>query len=155
MHPKCGTKAGHDDHRRKYLDEFCQPCVEAMRAYWIEYRKRPEKKERIKEYNRTNRNIRSGTRFKKLIKQGFDIQRDFFSASTVIMTYGTVCHLCSHEVDLDAPRGVGQPGWERGLHIDHVIPLSKGGHDILENVRPSHGKCNIKKNNKLDYVHSS
>jgi 5-methylcytosine-specific restriction endonuclease McrA len=126
-----------------------------MRAYWIEYRKRPEKKERIKEYNRTNRNIRSGTRFKRLIKQGFNLQTDFFSASMVIMTYGTICHLCNDEVDLDAPRSVGAPGWERGLHIDHVIPLSKGGHDTLENVRPSHGQCNIKKHNKLDYVHSS
>jgi 5-methylcytosine-specific restriction endonuclease McrA len=31
------------------------------------------------------------------------------------------------------------------LHIDHVYPLSKGGLDTLENVRPSHGKCNIVK----------
>jgi 5-methylcytosine-specific restriction endonuclease McrA len=26
-----------------------------------------------------------------------------------------------------------------------VIPLSKGGSDELENVKPSHGYCNIKK----------
>lgn len=150
MHPKCGTKAGHDDHRRKYFDDFCNPCLDAMRTYWVEYRKRPEKKERIRNYNRTNRNIRAGTRFKKLIKQGFDIKRDFFSASTVIFTYGTICHLCNGEVDLDAPRQPGLPGWEMGLHVDHVIPLSKGGDDTLENVRPSHGKCNIRKHNKYD-----
>jgi len=32
-----------------------------------------------------------------------------------------------------------------GLHIDHVMPLSKGGPDTLENVRPAHGSCNVKK----------
>jgi 5-methylcytosine-specific restriction endonuclease McrA len=46
---------------------------------------------------------------------------------------------------MSAPRKVGQDGWEHGLHIDHVYPLSKGGLDTLENVRPAHGKCNIVK----------
>ena len=148
VHPKCGTKAGHDDHRRKYKDESCEPCMEAMRKYWKDYRKKPSSKARYKEYNRTNRKMRNGTRFKKLLAQGFNPEKDYFSANMVIETYGTDCHLCGGAIDLDAPRTPGKPGWEKSLHIDHVIPLSKGGDDTLENVRPSHGKCNIKKHNK-------
>lgn len=150
MHPECGTKAGHDYHRRKYKDDFCQPCIDAMRQYWVDYRKRPEKKERIREYTRTNRKIRNGTRFKKLIKQGFNPAKDYFSVNMVLETYGSICHLCNEEIDITLPRQAGMPGWENGLQIDHVIPLSKGGDDTLENVRPSHGKCNIRKHNKID-----
>ena len=34
-------------------------------------------------------------------------------------------------------------------HLDHYIPLSKGGSHTLENVRPACQKCNNKKYNKL------
>jgi 5-methylcytosine-specific restriction endonuclease McrA len=149
MHPKCGTKAGHDDHRRKYKDEFCEPCIEAMRQYWKDYRKRPEKKIRMREYARTNRKIRNGTRFKKLLAQGFNPAKDYFSANMVIETYGTDCHLCGGAIDLAAPRSPGAVGWEKSLHIDHVIPLSRGGDDTLDNVRPAHGQCNVKKHNRI------
>lgn len=146
---ECGTKAGHDAHRRKYKDEACEECMDAMRQYWKDHRAKPEVKLRNKEYARTNRKMRNGTRFKKLLAQGFNPAKDYFSANMVIETYGTDCHLCGGAIDLAAPRTTGQPGWEKSLHIDHVIPLSKGGDDTLENVRPSHGKCNVRKHNKI------
>ena len=34
-------------------------------------------------------------------------------------------------------------------HIDHYIPLSKGGTHTLDNVRPSCERCNLTKSNKL------
>jgi len=37
-----------------------------------------------------------------------------------------------------------------GLQIDHVIPIVKGGPDTLNNVRPAHGLCNIKKKDKTE-----
>jgi 5-methylcytosine-specific restriction endonuclease McrA len=121
-----------------------------MRLYWREFRKRPEAQARARAYNRTNRKMRNGTRFKKLLAQGYNPKKDYFSANTVIETYGTDCHLCGGAIDLDAPRTTGMPGWEKSLHVDHVIPLSKGGDDTLENVRPSHGKCNVRKHNKYE-----
>ena len=148
-YPKCGTKAGHDDHRRKYRDESCEDCQQAMRDYWKEYRKRPSTIEKNYKYNRTVRKIRGGTRFKKLVKQGFDPKKDYYSANTILELYGSSCHLCGGDIDLNAARQAGKPGWEKGLHVDHVIPLSKGGDDTVENIRPSHGICNVKKNNKL------
>lgn len=63
----------------------------------------------------------------------------------VLEKWGTDCHLCLRPIDLNAPRWVAKKGWEEGLHLDHVIRISEGGPDTLENVKPSHGKCNMSK----------
>jgi HNH endonuclease len=68
-----------------------------------------------------------------------------YSKEEVLATYGTVCYLCDIEIDLNAPRKTGTPGWEMGLHIDHYLSLKHGGTDTLQNVRPTHGICNIRK----------
>lgn len=130
---------------KKYDAGPCEPCVQALKAHNREYRSRPEVAARIKEYNRTNRNKNNKTRFKKLETTP---EYSFYSANTVIAKYGNTCHLCGEAVDLSAPRQTGMDGWDRGLHIDHVIPLSKSGKDTLENVRPAHGWCNLSKNNR-------
>ena len=39
----------------------------------------------------------------------------------------------------------GKPGAE----LDHVIPISRGGRDALDNVQPACRKCNASKNSKL------
>jgi len=124
----------------------CEPCVQALKAYNKEYNSRPEVIARKREYNRTNRNKNNKTRFKKL---EMTPEYSFYSANTVIKKYGNTCHLCGEAIDLDAPRQTGVEGWDKGLHIDHLVPLSKGGKDTLDNVRPSHGWCNLSKNNKV------
>ena len=72
-----------------------------------------------------------------------------FSTAELLDTYGTDCHLCGKPVDLSAPRWAAREGWEYGLHVDHVIPLSKGGEHSLANCRPAHGICNLRKSNKI------
>jgi 5-methylcytosine-specific restriction endonuclease McrA len=38
------------------------------------------------------------------------------------------------------------------LHIDHIVPLCKGGKSNSENLQAAHACCNIRKGGKLDGV---
>ena len=49
--------------------------------------------------------------------------------------YGKCCYICGAPYE----------------HIDHVIPLSKGGSNWPANLRPTCSKCNLKKGSKWPY----
>lgn len=68
-----------------------------------------------------------------------------YTSQQILDLYGTDCYLCHEPIDLKAPRRAGFPGWEVGLQIEHIVPLSKEGTDLISNVRPSHGLCNLNK----------
>jgi 5-methylcytosine-specific restriction endonuclease McrA len=72
-----------------------------------------------------------------------------YTENQVLVAYGETCYLCDNPIDLSAPRSTHIEGWQKGLHIDHVTPISKGGSDTLENVRPTHAICNTKKGSKM------
>ena len=95
---------------------------------------RKENLHKYREYERTRRAKRLSNGYEK------------YSESEVISFYGARCHLCSEEINLTAPRRPGSgEDWEKSLHIDHLIPISRGGPDTLENVRPAHAICNLSK----------
>jgi hypothetical protein len=56
-----------------------------------------------------------------------------------------VCGICHKKVDQNLR-------WPHPLSatLDHVIPLSKGGNHVRDNVQLAHMKCNMKKSNKLE-----
>lgn len=58
---------------------------------------------------------------------------------------GWTCHICKGEI----PKGLD---WEHPLfpHIEHIVPLSKGGEHSYENTAPAHASCNLQKGNMLD-----
>lgn len=74
-----------------------------------------------------------------------NVKHEPYTWRDVIRKWGTECHLCGQPIDLDAPRWVAIEGWQRALHLDHVIRIRDGGEDTLENVKPAHGECNIRK----------
>jgi hypothetical protein len=74
-----------------------------------------------------------------------NVKHEPYTWKDVVAKWGSDCHLCGKPIDLNAPRWTAKKGWEEGLHLDHVIRISKGGPDTLENVKPSHGKCNMRK----------
>lgn len=44
----------------------------------------------------------------------------------------------------------GETVWRDKLwHLDHIIPLNKGGTDCLENVQITHAECNLWKGNRI------
>jgi len=50
---------------------------------------------------------------------------------------GGVCHICGRGVPVDR------------FHLDHVIPVSRGGDHSHANVRVSHPLCNMQKGARL------
>jgi 5-methylcytosine-specific restriction endonuclease McrA len=41
---------------------------------------------------------------------------------------------------------------EDKFHIDHKVPLAKGGLHVVENLQLAHPVCNLRKNDKLDFT---
>jgi 5-methylcytosine-specific restriction endonuclease McrA len=106
---------------------------------------------RLKEYNKKyhaeNPNKAREKRRKRraLIKNN---NHQSYTEEQVLEVYGTNCYLCDMPIDLNNSRRIGISGWKTGLHIEHLIPLSNNGSDSIDNVRPSHGWCNISKGAK-------
>jgi len=48
-----------------------------------------------------------------------------------------ICGICSDPILED-------------FHVDHIIPLSRGGEHSYANVQAAHPRCNIKKGNKIE-----
>lgn len=119
---------------KKYYRSNSKVLLEKNRLWKQE---NPEKvSENIRRANAARRARRSG------------VNRIPYKESDVLDLYGTICYICGEDIDLSASRKVGVLNWQRGLHLDHVVPLCLNGDDTLENVRPTHALCNIKKGHK-------
>jgi len=142
MYSNCGTYAGY----RKHHNQKTKPCLECLIAN-REYSKiRYQKNGVLRQANSRARNldkVRERERQKNRRRRAKESK--LYNELQVIATYGGNCYICGLAIDFMSPRKAGLPGWENGLHIDHLIPLAKGGSDTLENVRPAHGVCNLQK----------
>lgn len=119
--------------------------AEVARAY------RNQNKEKIKQIQRQYRNSNpdwSASHQRKRRSRKINSAHSKYTLIEVLESYGTQCYICKLEIDLNAPRRTGVAGWENGLHIDHVTPLCVGGNDNIENVRPTHGVCNLRRSKK-------
>ena len=172
---KCGTNAGYQKHcvdKTNKCDLCKNAHYEYLKSYYLKNEKKLKEKrskkylenqnemilksaqyrannpDASKNYQKKYRQLnpeskRSSERRRRAKK--FENGYEMYKESLILDLYGSECHICLMPIDLSAPRQSGLDGWEMGLHIDHVIPLSKGGPDTIENVRPSHGSCNVKK----------
>ena len=142
MYSNCGTYAGY----RKHHNQKTKPCIECLvanRVYSnIRYKKDGPARQAKSRANNLDK-IRARERAKSRRRRAN--QSIPYNELQVIATYGGNCNICGLAIDFMAPRKCGNPGWENGIHIDHLIPVSKGGPDTLENVRPTHGVCNLNK----------
>lgn len=165
----CGTRGGYNRHLR-LKETTCEPCREASRLWVAQYA--AEHPERIKATNKIAREkyrAKIETKLKRRIYAQKFLATDEgrerllrathrrlarksgngtepYTTQLILDLYGSDCYLCGSAIDLSAPRATRYKGWEVGLHLDHVIPLSKGGNDFISNIRPTHGLCNAKKN---------
>ena len=148
--------------------DVCRACVSAKRKEYEstpEFKKRRNQRER--DFRASNPEIarardikhspdpeigreRNSANNRRRRAQVAAVPSEPYTTQQVLDFYGTSCHLCLGKIDLSAPRSAYEgSNWEFGLHVDHVIPISKGGPDVLGNVRPSHAICNMKKGSRL------
>lgn len=132
-----GITVGDYDRCRKNNGTACDAC-KAIAATYMRSKKQDPK---YKEYHRGSRRRRD----KRVRINGFE----YYNTQDVLDMWGFDCHICKGPIDFRAPRQCGQPGWELGLHLDHVIPLAKGGPDTVANVKPAHAKCNTDKRDQV------
>ena len=83
-------------------------------------------------------------RIKTVKRQGAEFGMRI-SADEIAERDNYICHLCNEFVDMSLPR---TSGW--GGTVDHLLPISKGGLDVMDNVKLAHWSCNRKKGNRVD-----
>lgn len=66
-----------------------------------------------------------------------------YTVREVYLRDNGLCSLCESFIDLEYP--ARHP---LSVSIDHIVPLSKGGHDTLDNVSVAHYGCNSRKGNR-------
>ena len=132
--------------RQKTKQEYYLKNKDKMLAASKEYAKENKLviSEKAKEYHLKNKH-KSREKARRRKAKKLNNGTEFYTEKQVLDLYGTECYLCNTPIDMQAPRLAGKPGWEKGLHIEHVVDLALGGPDALHNVRPSHGICNLTK----------
>lgn len=134
------------DQIRKQKQEYRAENSEAIQKTRKIYRtlNRETIRQKDAEYYKKNPEIARRNRERRRARLA-GVPFENFTTQQVLDTYGDNCHLCHQPIDLKAPRKPGVAGWEYGLHLDHKTALARGGAHTLENVRPSHGVCNLRK----------
>lgn len=64
------------------------------------------------------------------------------SIDAMLIKQNYKCAICEKTITLRGER-----------HLDHVVPISKGGGHVIENVQWTCSRCNVKKSNKLIIKH--
>jgi 5-methylcytosine-specific restriction endonuclease McrA len=60
-------------------------------------------------------------------------RQDRVSRAAIIERDGSMCHICGKKCEASE------------IHLDHVVPLAKGGTHDAENLRVACAKCNLEK----------
>ena len=143
LHHQHGVSIG-DYYRCKKTNKVaCADCKAIAAAYMRIKNKEPKYKAKEKEYYKNNPHKRPPNNKDRARHKG--IKRSYYTRQQIFDRDGYDCYLCTTPVDLSAPYVQGQPGWETYPHIEHVVPLSLGGEDTLQNVKIAHAKCNMAK----------
>lgn len=116
----------HKEEREEYLRVYFSARKKEKAAYDLEYDRSHPEKVLAKSRNRRARKIVGGGRFTAM------------EWKSLLERYNNTC-LCCRRNDVK-------------LTADHVIPLSKGGSNSIDNIQPLCKSCNSKKHAKhIDY----
>ena len=115
----------HSEHRRKYREKY----RERYRADWRRYYRNTKNKDKI-----NARRLRSKARRRSIEKR---VLAELFTREEIFDRCKGVCFYCHKKIRRNK--------W----HLDHKIPLSKGGTHTRGNVTASCPKCNLSKADKI------
>lgn len=115
-------------HRAK--PDVCERYRQKAQERWQEQWANPVCRQRMREkqYERSRR--------RQARKNGAPVI-EIVGRREIYVAGGGVCWLCNQPVKYEQ------------MHVDHVVPLSKGGSHVFENLRPAHARCNRQKGSKL------
>lgn len=127
--------------REKYLEYYKVYNKTRPNDFWkYKSKQRDVKREYNKRYFKQNPEAAYNARAKRRLRLGATVEDPAAIAEFVRMIRQmkwVMCRYCRRKV-----RG-------KDVHIDHVVPVSKGGHHKVENLSPSCGPCNLSKKDKL------
>jgi len=143
-----GITIGDYSRCKKANGTACEPCKKIAAKYVRDlWHSDPKYKAKEKEWLKKNPHKRPPRNRDRVRNKG--AKHRYYTRQQIFDRDGYGCYLCNTPVDLSAPHVQGQPGWETYPHIEHVVPLSLGGEDTLQNVKIAHAKCNMDKGTKL------
>jgi 5-methylcytosine-specific restriction endonuclease McrA len=101
----------------------------------------PERWKEIRDRAVRKNDAAGGAERRKLARRARTDGKGFsvVSLRALLDQYGRTCGICGKPIS-ESDR----------VHWDHIVPLSRGGAHVAENLRPSHGPCNAWKHNRLD-----
>lgn len=115
------------------LQAYCRVCSKAAAKKW--QGEHPEQfRESIRKWQADRPGYLTEARTKSRAKR-YGAEGSFTEEEWLALceSYGWVCLCCLKATE---------------LHRDHVIPLSKGGSNMIDNIQPLCGPCNSRKGTK-------
>lgn len=134
------------EEKRKRYKENSEKINEQRKKYYKENKE--QEKEKMKQYRNSEKGRES--KFKSNLKRRSFIQKDYFSSierKGLLNRDKWKCQSCGIKVH---DRHTGIWNTPDKAHIDHIIPITKGGKSEPNNLQVLCRTCNLSKNNKIN-----
>lgn len=138
----CKPSSGPDSPAKLCTTGDCQRPLRAKGLCAMHWRRRAraDGREISEQWNQRRKSNYHKRRAQKLM-----VPADSISPADVYERDGWLCGICGTQVD----RTAVYPD-PMSPSLDHVLPLSLGGHHTLENVALAHLSCNVRKGNRIE-----
>jgi hypothetical protein len=144
MSPQQAYKLRHPDRIKASKEKWRLANPEKHAAHSKAWRERnPEKaKETYTEWAKRNPEyIYQKSRRRKSLLSG--VEHDDYNRIDIFNNYEGICCICNKPIDIDMP-----PRHPESFTIQHIIPVSLGGNDTVDNIKPAHYSCNSRIGNR-------
>jgi len=127
-------QARNRERRKVYMQEWHEANADHSR----EYRKahRPQLREATRKHTAAHPEVKAEMERRRRARKR-NVVTENVSPAEILQRFGSTCYICNKDIEAE------------DLNLDHIIPISKGGPHVWENLRPTHASCNARKGNKV------